>query len=181
MILGILTTVIGVLIYTYVFPPIGGAISVIGFLWFIAEVFIFVSNSASRAKKIDFEKANNDLYQEYKKKRLIFPTSDETIELSQKLFVDHDRWLQNCVDEIEVASKRNWDDRKYFISQDKGIVYTSSKVEDLDKLFNYTRHYRLVCEHLNRQPIKELEDEIENALIHIQKRQEIYDSMSNVE
>ena len=85
--------------------------------------------------------------------------------------------MQKCTEEIEYAFKKNWDNRKYFISQEKGIVYTTSKAEDLDKLFNHSKHYRLVCEHLNREIIKELEEEIEEALLHVQKREEIYNSM----
>ena len=177
MILGILTTIVGIFIYYYIFPPIGGAISIIGFLWFSVEVIILILNFSKRNNRNELYNQENDDYIQYKTKRITFPTSDETMELAEKLFINHNLWLQKCTEEIENAFKKNWDNRKYFISQEQGVVFTSPKAEDLDKLFNHSKHYRLVCEYLNREIIKELEEEIEEALLHIQQREEIYNSM----
>ena len=73
--------------------------------------------------------------------------------------------------------KKNGIIENILFQRNKGVVFTSPKAEDLDKLFNHSKHYRLVCEYLNREIIKELEEEIEEALLHIQQREEIYNSM----
>ena len=79
MILGILTTIVGIFIYYYIFPPIGGAISIIGFLWFSVEVIILILNFSKRNNRNELYNQENDDYIQYKTKRTTFPTSDDVV------------------------------------------------------------------------------------------------------
>ncbi len=104
---------------------------------------------------------------QYHQRRWADPVSSETFDLIDKIInvsvADHSEWLTDCVDELEEKFEQQWTNRADFIQMNEGIVCWSDNTNMAD-LFNESGRYEIVCLFLKREPIKELQIELETAL-----------------
>ncbi|MDA9930804.1 hypothetical protein N9E91_06130 [Alphaproteobacteria bacterium] len=108
-----------------------------------------------------------DWQSQYHQRRWADPVSSETFDLIDKIInvsvADHSEWLTDCVDELEEKFEQQWTNRADFIQMNEGIVCWSDNTNMAD-LFNESGRYEIVCLFLKREPIKELQIELETAL-----------------
>lgn len=108
-----------------------------------------------------------DWQSQYHQRRWADPVSSETFDLIDKIInvsvADHTEWLTYCVDELEEKFGQQWTNRADFIQMNEGIVCWSDNTNMAD-LFNESGRYEIVCLFLKREPIKELQIELETAL-----------------
>lgn len=125
-------------------------------------LFFYIKRSEQKQWKISGEKElKNKQYEHYKSLRIDDPVSEETISLATRLkeYSNHQKWLKEILKVLEEEYKiHNLD-----IFSSNG-VNLSEKHEDVDCVFNNSGQYEKICEYLQRRPIKELQEDIENML-----------------
>ena len=125
-------------------------------------LFFYIKKSEQKQWKISGEKElKNKQYEHYKSLRIDDPVSEETISLATRLkeYSNHQKWLKEILKVLEEEYKiHNLD-----IFSSNG-VNLSEKHEDVDCVFNNSGQYEKICEYLQRRPIKELQEDIENML-----------------
>ena len=125
-------------------------------------LFFYIKRSEQKQWKISGEKElKNKQYEHYKSLRIDDPVSEETISLATRLkeYSNHQKWLKEILKVLEEEYKiHNLD-----IFSSNG-VNLSEKHEDVDYVFNNSGQYEKICEYLQRRPIKELQEDIENML-----------------
>ena len=125
-------------------------------------LFLYIKRSEQKQWKISGEKElKNKQYEHYKSLRIDDPVSEETISLATRLkeYSNHQKWLKEILKVLEEEYKiHNLD-----IFSSNG-VNLSEKHEDVDNVFNNSGQYEKICKYLQRRPIKELQEDIENKL-----------------
>ena len=131
-------------------------------LVFGISIFLYIKRSEQKQWKISGEKElKNIQYEHYKTIRLEDPVSEETINIATSLqeYGNHQKWLKEIINILEEEYKRlNLD-----IFSDEGINL-SQEHEDIDLVFNKSGQYEKICKYLHKKQIKELTEDIENAL-----------------
>ena len=125
-------------------------------------LFFYIKRSEQKQWKISGEKElKNKQYEHYKSLRIDDPVSEETISLATSLkeYSNHQKWLKEILKVLEEEYKiHNLD-----IFSSNG-VNLSVKHEDVDYVFNSSGQYEKICKYLQRRPINELQEDIENKL-----------------
>ena len=133
-------------------------------------LFFYIKRSEQKQWKISGEKElKNKQYEHYKSLRIDDPVSEETISLATRLkeYSNHQKWLKEILKVLEEEYKiHNLD-----IFSSNG-VNLSEKHEDVDNVFNNSGQYENICEYLQRRPIKELQEDIENKLNNSEENSE---------
>jgi hypothetical protein len=125
-------------------------------------IFIYIKSSEKKQWKISGEKElKNKQYEHYLSLRIDEPVSEETINIATSLkeYSNHQKWLKDILGTLEEEYKiQNLD-----IFSDVGISL-SEKHEDIDQVFNNSGQYENICKYLQKRPIKELQEDIENKI-----------------
>jgi hypothetical protein len=125
-------------------------------------IFIYIKSSEKKQWKISGEKElKNKQYEHYLSLRIDEPVSEETINIATNLkeYSNHQKWLKDILGILEEEYKiQNLD-----IFSDEGISL-SEKHEDIDQVFNNSGQYENICKYLQKRPIKELQEDIENKV-----------------
>ena len=133
-------------------------------------LFFYIKRSEQKQWKISGEKElKNKQYEHYKSLRIDDPVSEETISLATRLkeYSNHQKWLKEILKVLEEEYKiHNLD-----IFSSNG-VNLSEKHEDVDYVFNSSGQYEKICKYLQRRPIKELQEDIENKLNYSEDSEE---------
>ena len=133
-------------------------------------LFFYIKRSEQKQWKISGEKElKNKQYEHYKSLRIDDPVSEETISLATRLkeYSNHQKWLKEILKVLEEEYKiHNLD-----IFSSNG-VNLSEKHEDVDYVFNKSGQYEKICKYLQRRPIKELQEDIENKLNYSEDSEE---------
>ena len=128
-------------------------------------IFIYIKSSEKKQWKISGEKElKNKQYEHYLSLRIDEPVSEETIYIATNLkeYSNHQKWLKDILGILEEEYKiQNLD-----IFSDVGISL-SEKHEDIDQVFNNSGQYENICKYLQKRPIKELQEDIENKVKNI--------------
>ena len=132
-------------------------------------IFIYIKRSEKKQWKISGEnELKNKQYEHYLSLRLDAPVSEETINIATSLkeYSNHQKWLKEILGTLEEEYKiHNLD-----IFSDQGISL-SEKHEDIDEVFNNSGQYENICKYLQKRPIKELQEDIENKIKNVNEAQ----------
>lgn len=145
-------------------------------------IIIIIYRQKNFLQKIKIERAKN----RYEEIRFLYPTSDETINLSK--FIDpspsinnHRVWLTDAINALE---------KEYRISKEKMFLHNRTRTaakfpyihiskenmnhklnQNYEKIFYYNGNYRKICNFLKRNTLNNLEDRLEQFIILIKKQE----------